>query len=301
MKKTIFILIGLIASLPALLAQGSEALTFTRIDRNPVTSAFAGAGSASAGTVAYSAFSNASVLPFYFTGVMDAAVSWQNWAPGLSRATHLNAGVAYKVTPNLGISLGYALQKEAELEGFRPSEQVIALGAAYRIGEKWALGLNGRYAAQRLTETAQYNGFNGDAFVAFQPAAALRLTAGVSTLGTRVVSKSGNSFGQPASAKAAADWTLRFTDTGALGLEVLADADYYFSGAYGVSVGTQLDWHRTVFLRGGCRYASEGCVIPTHAALGAGVKFAGFRLDVSWLTASDYLGNTLCAGLGFSF
>ena len=299
MRKAVSILLGLLASLPVLLAQGSDALPFTRIDRNPVTSAFAGAGSASAGDMAYSAFTNASVLPFG-PGTLDAAVSWQNWAPGAVRATNVNAGVAYKVTPDLGVSAGYALQRGGA-DGFRTSEQVVALGVAYRLGEKWALGVNGRYASQRLTESVRYGGFSGDASVAFQPSAALRLSAGISTLGTRVASRSGQSFGQPVSAKVAADWAMRFTDTDAFGLEAMADADCFFSGNYGVSLGAQFDWNRMVFLRGGYRLASEGCVIPAHAALGAGVQFGGFRLDVSWLTASEALGNTLSVGVGYRF
>lgn len=284
--------------LAAATLQAQDALTFTQIDRNPVTSAFAGAGSASMGNTAWSAFSNASVLPFY-DGTLDASVSYQNWMPGLSKAMHVNAGVAYKVTSALGLSVGYALQKEAAMDGFRPTDQVIALGVAYGLGEKWALGVNGRFASQRLTEEFKYSGFSGDAFVAFQPSKALRLTAGVSTLGTKVDSYSGYSFRQPASAKVAADWCLRFAD--ALGIEVLADAGYFFSGEYGVSVGAQLDWDEMVFLRGGYRYASEGCAIPGHVGLGAGIKFLGIRLDVSFLAASPALGNTLCAGLGYSF
>ena len=290
------VLLALGLSLAAVSLQAQDALPFTRIDRNPVTSAFAGAGSASTGNVAFSAFSNASVLPF-FEGTLDAAVSYQNWAPELAGAMHVNAGVAFKVTPRLGVSAGYALQKGKD--DSQSSDQVVALGVAYGLGEKWAVGVNGRYASQKLTESVTYSGFSGDAFVAFQPVSNLRLTAGVSTLGTKVVSQSGDSFGQPMSAKAAADWCLRFAD--AFGLEAVADADYYFSGEYGASLGAQLDWNEMVFLRGGYRYASAGCVIPGHIGLGAGLKFAGFRLDVSWLTGSAALGNTLCAGLGYSF
>ena len=293
-----YLLIAPLLLLAAFSLRGQEALPFTRIDRNPVTSAFAEAGSASAGTVAYTAFSNASVLPYY-DGVMDAAVSYQNWMPTLSKAMHVNAGVACKVTPSLGVSVGFAIQKGAEMDGFRPSDQIVALGLAYGLGEKWALGLNGRFASQKLTESVKYSGFSGDAFVAFQPSEALRLTAGVSTLGTKVTSQSGDTFGQPTSAKVAVDWSQRLSD--AFGVEVLADADYYFSGEYGASVGAQLDWNETVFLRGGYRYASEMCVIPGHIGLGAGFKFTGFRVDVSWLTGSLALKNTLCAGLGYSF
>ena len=296
MKKALFILLGLLAGAPALLAQ--DALTFTRIDRNPITSALAGAGSASVGNTAWSAFSNASVLPFY-EGTLDAAVSYQNWAPGLWKAMHVNAGVAYKVTPQLGVSLGYALQKEAELDGFKPTDQVIALGLAYGLGDKWAIGVNGRYAIQQLTGSVRYSGFSGDAFVAFQPTDALRLTAGVSTLGTAVSSASGKAYTQPAFAKIAADWVIALG--GSHAIELVADGDYFFSGNFAAAAGLQYSWKDMVFLRGGYRYASEACVIPTHAALGAGFKFAGFRLDVSWLTASEALGNTICLGLAYGF
>ena len=293
-----FLIMASVLFLAAFSLQGQEALPFTRIDRNPVTSAFAGAGSASMGNVAWSAFSNASVLPF-FDGTLDAAVSYQSWAPELSGAMHVNAGVAFKVMPQLGVSVGYALQKEAELEGFHPTDQVVALGLAYGLGEKWALGLNGRFASQKLTESVGYSGLSGDVYVAFQPSEALRLTAGVSTLGMNVVDQAEEPYRQPASAKVAADWAPHFSD--AFGLDILVDGDYYFSGNYGLSVGTELSWNKMVFLRGGYRYATEMCVIPGHIGLGAGFKFAGFRVDVSWLTGSLALKNTLCAGLGYSF
>ena len=294
--------------LAAVPLQAQDALPFTRIDRNPVTSAFAGAGSASMGNVAWSAFSNASVLP-HFDGTLDAAVSFQRWAPALSGGTHWNAGVAYKVAPRLGLSLGYALQRGVEMDlmdefgqqagRFRPSDQVVAVGLAFGLGEEWSLGVNGRYAAQQLSESVRYAGFSGDVSVSFEPADDTRFSLGVASLGPRVKSQGGNAYRQPASVRAAADWRLRFTD--ALSLDLLADADYFFSDNYGVSLGTELAWNRTAFLRAGYRYATPGCVLPGHVALGAGVRFAGFHVDVCWLTASQALGNTLSAGLGFAF
>ena len=308
MRRLLPIALALSLAVVSLHAQESEALSFTRIDRNPVTSAFAGAGSASMGNVAWSAFSNASVLPSY-SGTLDAAVSFQRWAPALSGGTHWNAGVAWKVAPRVGLSVGYALQRGTEMDildeagreagRYRPSDQLVAVGLAYKLGEKWALGVNGRYASQQLTESLRYAGLSGDVSVSFEPTADLRLLVGVASLGPQVKSRRGNTYPQPASAQAAADWRLRFSD--ALCLDILADADYFFSGNYGVSVGTEFAWNQTAFLRAGYRYASPACVLPGHAALGAGVRFAGFRVDVCWLTASEALGNTITAGLGFAF
>ena len=99
----------LLAASPAFADGGVDALSFTRTDRNPVTSAFAGSGAAFSGTAAYSAFANAAMLPF-FHGTLDAGVGFQYWAPGLSPSANVSAGAAYKVLPWLGLSLGYSLE-----------------------------------------------------------------------------------------------------------------------------------------------------------------------------------------------
>ena len=308
MRRLLPTALALFLTAVSLHAQGSEALSFIRIDRNPVTSAFAGAGSASVGNAAWSAFSNASVLPLY-DGTLDAAVSFQRWAPALSGGMHWNAGVAFKVSPRLGLSLGYARQRGVEMELLdefgqpagrtRPSDQLLAFGLAFGLGEKWALGVNGKYALQRLTESVRLSGFCGDVFASFEPIDALRFTAGVSSIGPKVKSKGGSSYPLPTSVKVAADWRLGFAEK--FSVDFLADADYFFSHNVGVSVGTELAWNRMAFLRAGYRYASAGCVLPGHVALGAGFRFSGFHLDVSWLTASPALGNTISAGLGYAF
>ena len=308
MRKSIIITLLLLASAPVLLGQESDALPFTRIDRNPVTSALAGSGSASLGNTAYSAFSNASILPFY-EGRMDASVSWQNWAPELDKATHVNAGIAFKATSRLGFSLGYAFLNGSGIEilddlglpseSLTPKEHLLAFGAGYGLSEKWSIGVNARYAMQILSENEKYNGFSGDLFVMFAPMTSLRLSAGVSTLGTEVESAAGKTFAQPASVKAAAFWTALSTDEHRVSLS--ADADYFFSGQFGAAAGVEYAWKSTVFVRGGYRFASEECVIPSHLGVGVGVSFAGFRVDLSYLTASDVLGNTLNAGLGYRF
>ena len=308
MRRLLPAALALFLTAVSLHAQRSEALSFIRIDRNPVTSAFAGAGSASLGNVAWSAFSNASVLP-HFDGRMDAAVSFQRWAPAISGGTRWNAGVAFKVAPRLGLSLGYARQRGVEMElldevgqeagRFRPSDQLLAFGLAFGLGDKVALGVNGKYALQQVTESNRIAGFCGDVFASFEPLADLRFTAGISSFGPKVKSQVGASYSLPTSAKAAADWCLRFSD--AFSLDLLADADYFFSGNYGFSVGTELAWNRMAFLRAGYRYASAGCVLPGHVALGAGFRISGFHVDVTWLTASPALGNTISAGLGYAF
>ena len=308
MRKVISIALGLLASASALFGQGADALPFTRFDRNPATAAFAGAGSASTVNTAFSAFSNASVLPFY-AGRMDAAVSWQHWAPGAAKADHINAGAAFKVSQRIGVSLGYAMQRGTAYEvldatgnpggTFMPGEQLVALGAGVGLGEKLGLGVNARYAIQKLGPSTRITGLSGDLFLAFQALEGLRFTAGVSTLGTKVVSQDGTAFGQPTSLKAGGEGVFHLGEAHAL--TVLADADLYFRGGFSAAAGVQYAWKDFLFLRGGYRLADDKCAIPSHAGLGVGLQWAGFRLDVSWLTASATLGNTLSAGVGYRF
>jgi len=305
-RSILLLALGLLLAAPALSGQGSDALQMTRIDRNPVTSALAGSGSASLRNTAYSAFSNASVLPFY-DGRMDAAVSYRQWAP--SDAPHIQAGVAFKVAPRFGLSLGYAYQGGKALEAldaygqpagsYSPKDHLVALGIGLGLGERFGVGVNLRYALQAISASDRYSGFSGDIFAMYEPGNWLRLTAGLSTLGNRVASSDGRVFKQPASARAGVCWTLPFADAHILSLT--ADGDWFFSGDYGAAAGLEYAWNETVFVRGGYRYASSGCVIPSHAALGLGLSFAGFRVDVSYLTASEILGNTWSAGLGFRF
>ncbi len=285
-------------------AQEGDALPFSRIDRNPVTSAFAGAGAAYNGTAAYSAFGNAALLPFY-GGTLDAALSYQRWSPGLSLSNNVSVGAACKITPRLGFSLGYTLENGASYEVyegpgeasgvFYPKNHVLAFGLGAGITEMFGVGVNVRYVREVAAPESICSGVNADLFAACQPSPGLRLTAGLSTLGTRV----DGTWKQPASLKAAANWGTVLGGDHAL--DLMADADYFFSGSFSAAAGIQYAWRQLLYVRAGYRLAPAACVIPSHLALGLGVRYHGFGLDVSWLTASVPLGHTLNLGLSYSF
>lgn len=307
MKKLLSItFLALLLPVSVLRAQVAEVLPFTRIDRDPVQAGLAGAGAAYAGTVAFKAFSDAAVLPFY-QGKLDGGVSYQRWAPGTAAANHVNAGVAVKVLPWLAVSAGYALQAgtpytDTDSQGtpigtIRPLSHLAALGVGVGLGRQWSLGVNLRYALQKAG--GSYAAFSADISAGWQPLENLRVTAGVSTLGPRVASEDGTKYSQPASARLGVCWGLAFNASHSL--DLMADADFYFSRRVGAALGVQYSWNRMVFARCGYRLAAQDCAVPGHLALGAGVCFKGFRLDVSWLTASEALGNSLTAGLAYSF
>lgn len=307
LEKISAAVVAAVFSIPAFAQGGSDALPFTRIGRDVRLSGMAGASFTSSSQVAYSAFSNAAVLPF-FEGSMDGAVSYQNWAPDGACGTNLNAGIAFRFG-GFGLSLGAVSQMGeaysvigadgAAGKVFTPKDLILSAGMGFRIGESFSLGLNARFAKQTLAEGVSYNGFSGDLYALYRLSPAFDLTAGISTLGTKVKSASGKEFSQPASARFGATYRLSLAEEHAI--EANLGADYYFSGNYGVAVGAEYGWKGMVFARAGYRMASKEAVIPSHAGIGLGAKWNGIRLDVSFLTASKALGNTLAVGLGYSF
>ena len=306
MKKLLLALALLLPVPAALRAQGADALPFTAIERDPANAALAGAGLARAQGAAYKAFSGAAMLPF-MEGTMDAALSWQLRAPESSLTNNIQAGVAYRVSDALVLSAGFVqglgkafpkLGESGQPDGtVKPASNVLALGAAMALGGDLSVGVNLRYATEKAID--KYSGFSADVSAAWKPMESLTVTAGVSTLGTAIVSEDGTRYGQPACARVGADWT--FTPAQDHSLDVMAGADVYFSGQWGAALGVQYGWKQQLFVRGGYRLASAWCVVPSHLALGVGYSFGSFRVDVSWLTASKALGNTLSAGFAYSF
>lgn len=309
MKRILLTAVAVLMVLVPALAQQGDALPFTRIERDPVTAGMAGASVASGSTVAYSAFRNAALLPFASMERVDAAVSFQQWSPDVAKTTNLQAGVAYKISDRMGVSVGFASQSgeaydQLNADGsvgdsYTPKDLVAALGLGFGLSEKLSLGVNARYAKQDLAPETSFSGVSGDVYVLYRPAQALNLTAGLSTLGTSVKSATKKNFSQPASLLVAGSYDYQLAEDHSL--QANLTADYYFSGNYGAAVGVEYAWKGMVYGRAGYRVASKEAVIPSHLGIGLGAKWNGIRLDVSYLTASKALGNTLAVGLGYSF
>ena len=300
MKKALILaILGLFAT-TYLEAQVNEALTFTRIDRNPRTAAIAGAGAASVTNVAYASFNNAAVVPFYEKHG-DFALGYQNWAPGMAGINAINFGGAYRFGKRFGITAGVVYQFEKpDEEKFSPSGLQINLGAGFKILNWLGIGVNVRFAQDNLFKGMSYNAFAADALLLFNPVTGLNITAGISNIGSNVISKSGKQYPQPASIKAAAAYYLALGKMNSL--EFMLDEDYYInSKSNALSFGIEYSCNKIVYARVGYRYATERAPIPSHLGIGLGVQFAGFRLDFSYLTVSQALSNTIAVGLGYRF
>lgn len=277
----------------------NAALAFTRIERNPRTSAFAGAGIASRQADAWSALNAAARLPF-LEGMGDAALGFQLWEPSneADKTTNFAAAGGLRFG-SFGVALGGAYDRSTvPFDGYNPNELQLSLGLSYLLADALSLGLNARYASQHFTKEAKVNGFSVDISAIYRILPELSVGALVGNLGSKVKA-SDASFGQPSYARLGVAWAKELAPDH--GLELLLDGEYNFGNTAAGALGVCYNYSRLVFVRAGYRLAGEKALIPSHLALGLGLQFMGFRLDASFLTASQLLGNTLNIGLGYSF
>lgn len=286
-------------------AQGT-ALDFIRADRNPATLGLAGAGyaSLSSGT-AFSAFGNPALVPLSEHSY-DVAGAFGLAPSGESNATVYGGGASARFG-SFGVSAAYLGSKYPDIalssEGggasghFTPKDMMISLGLSFAIGDNLSFGAVGRYATQALDAKTTLSSISAD-ILALYRLDALSVTAGVVAIGPKVASVSNRSYPLPTSAKLAAAYKLEFGDFGA---DVMADADYYFSGNLGLAAGVQANYKNMAFLRTGYRYSGfkedfVAAPVPSMFTVGAGAKLYGVTLDVAYV-----VGGPLMAGLGYRF
>ena len=297
-----------ISSLCSYAQDKNSAHQFIRIPRDPATGAMAGAGSASTFTTSYSAFRNSAVIPFSDKTV-DVGVSYQMWAPDGVKSNDVAAGVAYKVSDKFGFSVGFAYDMGAEMQTydasgkssgkFSPSDMMINAGLGFAFTEKIGAGVNVRYSSDKIADGVTSNGFGADVFVLYKALPELNLTAGVSSLGSSVKDASGQTFSLPMSATIAGAYTAAIDEQNRV--DVALDADYFFTGGLGAALGLQYSYDDLIFVRAGYHLGTDKAPLPSFATIGAGVKYSGFKLDVSFLTANPVIGNTLTIGVGVAF
>lgn len=282
----------------ALEAGAQSALPFIRIDRNPRSSALAGAGMASVNNGWYAAFGNAAQLGFQpVKGDVGAALQLWEMSNDVDKTTNIQAGAGLRFG-SFGVALGGAYQMGVMQGTYTPSDRLVSLGLAYNMKEIVSIGLNARYAAQSFTQEAKVSGFSMDISALGRITPELTVALGVSCLGSQVKG-SADSYPQPAYARAGVAWNHAIGQEHAL--ELALDGEYNFDGSAAGTIGLEYAYNHTLYARAGYRLAGKKALIPSHLGLGIGLQFQGFRLEASYLTASELLGNTLNLGAAYKF
>lgn len=299
MKKLLtFFLFALTTT--ALFAQGgSEALTFTLLDRSPRNTALAGAGAASLAPNAYSAFSAAASIPFQ-PGMLSAGVNFQSWAPSnpADKQTNVALGASFH-KGGFGVAVGGVAQIGVPYDGFTPVDGQGSLGLAYGLLNVVSFGANLRYAVQGLSPQATLRGFSADISILGKPVKGLSLLVSVAQLGPKVKGSGSEGYPQPTHELFALAYSLTFAQDHTL--ELVADQRYFFaSKGFSVGVGLEYAFRQLAFARVGYRYSNQYAALPGHLSVGLGLNIKGFALDVHYLTASAYLANTWGLGVSYS-
>ena len=285
---------------------GAQALPFTAAETDAASLGTAGANLTQTSSIANASFSNAAVIPFS-DAKMDVAAGYTMWQPSAVGSNMINVGAAYNMNNKLGIAVGFLYgmnpayditDANGTVKGqFKPSDMHMNVGVAYRFLPFLSVGANVGYATSSLAKDYSYGALAADVYAMAQ-FSGLKVTAGIANVGTSVKAKNGTAFSLPTSVALGAGYEMAFADVHSV--DVLLDADYYFSGSFAAAAGTTYTYNDLVVVRAGYRYGGAS-PIPSYASVGAGVKFAGAKLDLAYLIGSSAMKNTLALSLGYTF
>lgn len=288
--------------IPAL--SNAQSLPFVAAETDAASLGKAGANLAE--SHAYASFSNAAAIPFSDV-YTDVAVSYTNWQPSAINSKLLSVGAAINKNDKFGLAIGFMHGKNPAYDvtnasgtvngQFVPSDMHVNVGLAWKMLPFLSFGANIGYASSTLAEKTSYNAIAADIF-ALAKFDALKVTAGVTNVGSTVKSASGKEFCIPGSIAVGAGYEKKLTDQHEL--DVLVDIDYYFSGWFAAAAGATYTYDNLVSLRAGYRHGGDS-PIPSFLSLGAGVKYNGVKLDAAYLIGSGAARNTLALTLGFAF
>ena len=285
---------------------GAQALPFTAAETDAASLGTAGANLVQTGAIANASFSNAAAIPFS-DAKMDVAAGYTMWQPTGVGSNMINVGAAYNMNNKLGVAVGFLYgmnpayditDASGAVKGqFKPSDMHMNVGVAYRFLPFLSVGANVGYATSSLAKENSYGALAADVYAMAQ-FSGLRVTAGVANVGTSVKAKNGTAFSLPTSVALGAGYEMAFADVHSV--DVLLDADYYFGGWFAAAAGAAYTYNDLVVVRAGYRYGGAS-PIPSYASVGAGVKFAGAKLDLAYLIGSSAMKNTLALSLGYTF
>ena len=295
MKKCIILIACLTVSLHA----GAQTLGFLQIPDDAAISAMAGAGVA---VQSSSPIDNNLADAALGSKTLSVAAGYTMWQPKVASYGLVSASASYRVIPKLVVAVSFKdfmspaytlTSATGQAEGsFKPMEMAISAGAAYQISDALSVGVAAKFLNSSLGESAKASTVAANVSLKY---AANGFQAGLAAnnLGGKV-SYGGASYSLPTMVKAGGAYTIS-------GFTAALEADYVMAAGFMAAIGAQYSIKDIVFVRAGYHLGASDKVIPSHVSLGLGVQFAGVHLDVSFLTASQTLGNTLAFGLGYAF
>lgn len=308
MRKVVLTVLCLFSLVPAAFSQ-SYSFASGNVDRDPANMALASSAVASDKDISFAALRNSAVLPFSDCKA-DVSASYSPWAPASGGSKFINVGAGFNFNQRWGISVAgsYGMGSSYEViddygasQGtFTTSSMLIGVGFGCKVTDFLSIGADFRYVSEKLSADGSKGSFNAGVYVLGRVAGSLNITAGVSSLGPKIIAASGESFSMPASAVLGVyyPWQIAARHV----LSVSADGNYYLKGGINAAAGVQYCWNNLLSVRAGYHYGSGKAPIGSYASVGIGVKiFKGLHLDAAYLLGNATLKNTFSAGLGYCF
>ena len=296
MKKIISILFATTFALAA----SAQALPSLLIGADPA--ALATGGASVARPAGAFAVDNGAAAMSLSDKTFDVSATYGMWAPKTASNSLIGLGAFYKVSDKLALGLSGRMLRDkpydittagGQITGqFSPSDLVAGLGLSYAVTDGLSLGVSARMVSSAIGESMKGTAFGADVS-AMYAAGGFSGALAVCNLGSPI-SYGGTSYAQPMLARAGTAYCIS-------GLTASAEVDYLFAGALMAGLGLEYCIADIVSLRGGFHYGDDAKALPTYASLGLGLQYAGIHLDVTFLTTSQTIGNSLLFGLGYAF
>ncbi|MBO7544932.1 MAG: hypothetical protein J6T02_05140 [Bacteroidales bacterium] len=275
----------------------NEAHPFLRWSRDPGISGMAGTGLTSMQvSPAFAVFSNPAAIAM-MDGLGSVKASYSLYAPSFTKTSNIAVGAAFRPVKRFGFAVGYVHQLGYEkIDEFAPYDFAVGGALSVGIGEHVALGVNAKYSKACFMKDFSSSAFSVDILAQVRFWEGFNAAVGVRSVGKILEDSDMSSL--PSSL--AVGLSYRYV-TGIHSIEALLDGDWFFSNNWGVSAGFSYGIKEIGFVRVGYRFASESAAVPSHLAVGLGLKYIGLSLDVSYITLNKVIGNTFQIGLGYSF
>lgn len=298
--KIIFSALALIASIGTI---HSQSMSYSR-SGNDAESLAAGSNAMMTSS-AFAVSNNISLLPF-FEESLNLKASYAGF--GSPKANSFSLGAGAKVGEKLGIGFTASSIAHSEYDvisetgaangTFKPSDLKLGIGAGFKIIDNISAGLSIYYLNETLADNFKYSAIASDLLVAAK-FGDITVSGGAKSIGTKVKSSDGSDFSTPSSIYIGGVLDKAAGETGKI--KAAVDADYFFEGGLGASLGAGYTWKDMVSARAGFRYGGD-TVLPTSLSAGIGAKFSGIALDAAYvLGLGEVKVNTLCICLGYSF
>lgn len=234
---------------------------------------------------------------------LDAGVSYMSWSPKMVGTTMFNLDALGKIGP---VAVDFKFRSFGEQpysivdangfskETFTPSESIIGGSVAYVIADMISVGAGISSVSVKLG--AEYSGsaVAADVYAAFAKDG-LRVAVTASGLGGKIDLGGAEKQSLPSLVRLDGSYELKF------GLKLKAEADYLFNGGIMGGAGAEYDIAGIASVRAGYHFGDISKAIPSYAAVGAGVHLFGAELNFAYLLASETIGDSLIAGLRYSF